>query len=258
MSDVLVLAYHALSEHWPAALSVPPRALELQLEHLLRAGYRPATFHDAVTAPADEKTMAVTFDDGFRSVLTRGFPTLERLGIPATVFVATAFPDRGQPLSWPGIEHWRGTSYEEELVPLSWKELRDLADAGWEIGSHTRSHPRLTVLEEGELLDELLASRLACERHLDRPCRSLAYPYGAVDARVLRAAEMAGYSAAATLPRRLHGSSLLDWPRVGIYRADGRWRFRLKVSRPVRRLRLDAAPKLAAAAGGRPTPDPET
>ena len=53
MSDVLVLCYHAVSPRWPADLSVTPEAFERQLQLLVGRGYRGATFHDAVTSPAD-------------------------------------------------------------------------------------------------------------------------------------------------------------------------------------------------------------
>ena len=74
---------------------------------------------------------------------------------------------------------------------------------------------------------------------MGRDCESLAYPYGAVDRRVVAAAERAGYSHAVTLPRGLHRPEPLHWPRVGIYHVDGeaRWRWRMKVSPLARRIR---------------------
>jgi hypothetical protein len=72
---------------------------------------------------------------------------------------------------------------------------------------------------------------------MGRPCRSIAYPYGDVDARVIEATRAAGYELAAALPKR-HGSrDPLDWPRVGVYHGDDLRRFKLKVSPLLRRLR---------------------
>jgi peptidoglycan/xylan/chitin deacetylase (PgdA/CDA1 family) len=237
MSDVVVLCYHALSERWGAELSLPPREFERQIARLLDSGYVGTTFQRAVSSPPAERTLAVTFDDGFRSVLTLGLPVLERLGLPASVFVATAFPDSGRPLSWPGIDQWLGGPHSHELAPLSWAELGTLASAGWEIGSHSRTHPRLTELDDGRLAEELEGSRADCEERLGLSCRSLAYPYGGVDDRVAEAARRTGYVAAATLPRRLHPPALLRWPRVGVYWRDRGLRYRLKVSPTMRRLR---------------------
>lgn len=248
MSDPrLVLCYHAVSREWPCELAIPPERLERQLRMLLAHGYRAVTFSALVAAPPTERLLAVTFDDGFQSTFAGGAPVLARLGIPATAFVPTAFV--GAPvLSWPGIDQWSGGPFAQELTPASWATLRTLADSGWEIGSHTCTHPHLTELDDERLASELHASRAVLEAHLERPCRSLAYPFGAVDRRVEAAARDAGYEAAAALPIRLDHPTALAWPRVGIYRTDGGWRYRVKVGRAGRALRETpiAAPMLAA------------
>ncbi|MGH2804104.1 MAG: polysaccharide deacetylase family protein [Thermoleophilaceae bacterium] len=226
-----------MSDRWPCELAVRPAALKRQLELLLGRGYVGTTFSEAVTGPPAERTLAVTFDDAFRSVVERAAPVLSDLGIPATVFVPTAFPDREPVLSWAGIEHWVGGEHHDELRTPSWLDLRSLAEAGWEIGSHTRSHPRLTALDDATLAAELTESREACEHHLGRACTSLAYPYGDVDDRVVAAVAAAGYTAAAALPARPRQRGALEWPRVGVWRDDWLGRYRLKVSPRVRRLR---------------------
>ena len=236
MPDVLVLCYHAVSERFPAALSVTPEAFERQLHLLARAGYRGATFEDAVKARSG-RTVAITFDDAYLSVLTLGKPLLDAVGFPATVYAPTAYldtPDR--PLRWDGIEQWHGGEHEQELLPMSWDQLGELAETGWEIGSHTRTHPHLTQVGDDALREELVRSREEVESRLGR-CTTLAYPYGDHDERVVAAAGAAGYAAAGTLPARLHAERPLAWPRVGIYHADDERRFRLKVSRTLRRVR---------------------
>jgi peptidoglycan/xylan/chitin deacetylase (PgdA/CDA1 family) len=120
---------------------------------------------------------------------------------------------------------------------MSWDQLGELAEAGWEIGSHTRTHPHLTTLDDETLREELVRSREEVEQRLGRACPTLAYPYGDHDERVVQAAGAAGYTAAGTLPGRLPRPRPLAWPRVGVYRGDDERRFRLKVSRGMRRLR---------------------
>jgi peptidoglycan/xylan/chitin deacetylase (PgdA/CDA1 family) len=234
VADVLVLCYHAVSDRWPSALAVSPERLERQLAMLVRRGYRGATFERAITAPPASRTLAVTFDDGYLSVLTHARPVLDRLGLPATVFVPTDFVGTDSPMQWPGIDEWVGGAHEEELRGMTWEQLGSLRDAGWEIGSHTCSHPRLSRLGDAALTRELRESRRACEDRLGS-CRTLALPYGDGDARVLAAARDAGYVAVAGLPGR--GTPSAGWRRVGIYPADGQGRFAVKVARPVRRLR---------------------
>jgi peptidoglycan/xylan/chitin deacetylase (PgdA/CDA1 family) len=241
LTDVLVLCYHAVSERWPAALSIAPSHLEEHVRMLADRGFRGVTFNEAALRPPSAKTLAITFDDAFRSVIELAFPILSRVGFPATVFAPTDFVGIEEPMAWPGIDHWRETGYAKELVPMSWKELEHLAQAGWEIGSHTRSHPRLPTLDGDGLEDELQTSRQEIERRLARPCTSLAYPYGDHDARVVEAARQAGYEAAGTLPARLTPpAGPLDWPRIVVTHDDGARRFRWKISSFVRTARATA------------------
>jgi peptidoglycan/xylan/chitin deacetylase (PgdA/CDA1 family) len=231
LKDVLVLCYHAISERWPAALSIAPEHLEEHVSMLVHRGYRGVTFYEAVTRPPASKALAITFDDAYRSVIELALPILSRAGFSATVFAPTAFVGSEEPMAWPGIDHWRDTEYAEELVPMSWQELEHLAEIGWEIGSHTRSHPRLPTLDDARLQDELQRSRHDIEGHLAGPCPSLAYPYGDHDDRVVEAARHAGYETAGTVPARLRRpAGRLDWPRIIVTRADDARRFRWKIS----------------------------
>lgn len=237
-----MLCYHAVSDDWPAALSVTPAALEHQLTRLVRAGWLGTTFTDAVAAPPRGRVLAVTFDDGFASVAQRAAPILERLGLPGTVFVPVDWPGRDEPMRWPGIDRWLGTPWERELLPMGWEDYAAMTARGWEIGSHTCSHPRLTELTDAALAHELSASRSECERRLGRPCRALAYPFGALDARVVAAASHAGYEAATGLPGSVVRPSRLAYPRVGVWHTDAPWRFRLKTSRTAARASVAGSP----------------
>jgi peptidoglycan/xylan/chitin deacetylase (PgdA/CDA1 family) len=237
LSDTLVLCYHAVSPSWPADLSITPERLEWQLELLVRRGYEGRTFTEAAAGRGGRKVVSVTFDDSYRSVIELAFPILSRLGLPGTVFVPTRFAGSEAPMSWAGIGQWLAGPHERELMPMSWEELAQLAEGGWEIGSHTRSHPRLTQVGDDDLAAELDESKKECERRLGRPCESIAYPYGDHDDRVVAAARRAGYVAAGTLPSRFDARDPLRFHRVGVYYGDDERRFRLKVSRPLRMLR---------------------
>src|SRR6476620_8711049 len=118
MSDVVGLCYHAVSPDWPAQMSVTPERFEQQLKLLVGRGHRGATFAQAATAPPHRRTVAVTFDDGLRSVLERAFPRRERVGLPATCFGPASFVGVGEPLGWGGVERWASGPYEDELRPL--------------------------------------------------------------------------------------------------------------------------------------------
>jgi peptidoglycan/xylan/chitin deacetylase (PgdA/CDA1 family) len=243
-SDALVLCYHAVSETWPADLSISPGRLREHLEHLRARGYRGVTFSELV-AGAEGKVVAVTFDDGYRSVVELAAPILAELGFPGTLFVPTDHIGTEQPMAWPGIEQWLGTDHEPELVPMGWDEVRALRDAGWEIGSHTRSHSKLSRIDPARLADELTGSRRICAAELGA-CDSIAYPYGDHDEAVVEATGAAGYAAAATLPDGSPPPRPLAWPRVGIYNNDDLRAFKLKTSPLVRRARGSRAWPLVA------------
>jgi len=131
------------------------------------AARRPARLSNYLDAPPGPECFTVSFDDAHASVLTLAAPLLRELGIPATLFVPTA---------------WVGTGPEW----LDEAGLRALRDLGWEIGAHTVSHPRMSVRLFGED-DVAHARRLEqeCERSRHRlgeilgvSPRLFAYPYG--------------------------------------------------------------------------------
>ncbi len=247
MKDVLSLCYHAVSDTWPADLAMPAGRMREQIQQLLDRGYRPVTFSEALDDSASGRLLAVTFDDGFRSVLERGLPVLRELGVPATLYVPS--DHIGSPaMAWAGLDRWLGGPHEHELAAMEEPELRELMDAGWEIGSHTVSHPRLTQVDDSQLEEELRRSREALEERLDRHCPSIAYPYGDVDDRVARAAVAAGYANGAGLAGYGGAGDPMRWPRVGVYLPDTPRRFALKVSRLARLTRVAGARHAVASA----------
>lgn len=153
---------------------------------------------------------------------------MNRLGLPGTVFAPTAYAGTDRLMGWDGYDVWLGTEHEEELRCMSWDELNGLAEDGWEIGSHTRTHPRLSQLGDDEIAEELSASRQDCLDRTGRACRVLAYPYSDYDERVVRAASEAGYLFATTVPRGPREPRPFEWPRVGVYRGEGPRRVQLR------------------------------
>lgn len=81
---------------------------------------------------------------------------------------------------------------------MGWDQLRALAAAGHEIGSHTLTHPLLPGLDDARLEAEVAGSRARLEAALGVPCRSFCYPNGDCDDRVVAAVRRAGYEVAVT------------------------------------------------------------
>ena len=245
-TDVLVLAYHAISDTWDAGTTVAPAQIEAQVKYLLRRGYQSVTFERALSAPPPGNVLAVTFDDAHRSVFETAFPILSALGVVATVFAPTDYIGTGEPTAWEGFADAARGPHAAELICMDWDQLRTVVEAGWAVGSHTCSHPYLPRLAPADLQRELVGSRALLEERLQRPCRTLAYPYSAVDGRVVEATAAADYAYAATLPI---GHSLplpLRWSRVGVFRSDSLRRFKVMTSRATRRLIATSTGTLAA------------
>ena len=231
--DRLVLCYHGIHPE-PRHGEVTPEALRAQLALVLKRGHRFTTFSDAVLGLPAGRVAAVTFDDGIASAVEFGLPVLDELGLPATMFLT---------LDTLGVGG--------RLVPA---DAERLVARGWEVGSHTVSHPNLTKLDDGALSSELRSSREGIERLTHVPCTSVAYPKGYADGRVVAAAEAAGYVAGAALEGATDlGPIVLAWPRVGVRGDDSVRVFGLKCSRAVRRARSGWArepiAKLATGAG---------
>jgi peptidoglycan/xylan/chitin deacetylase (PgdA/CDA1 family) len=245
VTEVLVLCYHAVSDTWPSPAAISTSALDAQLRFLLRRGYRPLPLSAALDRDAPRRALAVTFDDAYASILEAGLPILERLGVPGTVFVPTGPASAGGRMTWSELAQWVGSEHESELRCMTWEELRRLSERGWEVGSHTCSHPHLTEIGEDRARAELRDSRAACEEELQRPCTALAYPFGSYDATVKELAAAAGYRTAVTLDERiaasLRGRGRLEVPREAIYRSTGWVAFAAKTSRLVRRVRVSKA-----------------
>jgi peptidoglycan/xylan/chitin deacetylase (PgdA/CDA1 family) len=209
-----LLAYHGVGPRTadPARLLVDPELLESHVRFLQRRGYRFVTAEELLDeGPPGPRTAVLTFDDGFRNWLTAAVPLLRRLGVRATFYVC------------PGLfggRHWHLEGEEGRLLDES--GAQELLEAGMELGSHTMSHPDLRLLDGGELSRELEESKSALERLTGRPCRTLAYPYGLYDERVVSAARAAGYELAfAWLPgpwRPLEAPRLPAPPRHGARR----------------------------------------
>lgn len=228
----LVLCYHAVSETWGDRLSVRPGELERQVASLLRRGFRGV---DAAAAAAGARRgVHATFDDAYRSV-DSALPVLERLGVPATVFACSGYAGDGRSLDVPELAA-EAARHPDELATMDWDALRALVERGVEVGSHTVSHPRLTMLADGELRRELTESKAQLEDELGRPCRFVAYPYGDEDGRVQAAAKAAGYDGGFALPAREERGNSFAIPRVGVYRRDSLVRFTLKTLRSARQL----------------------
>ena len=148
------------------------------------SGLSVAPLMDAVAAiPRLGTAVALTFDDGDRSVLERAVPVLARHGLPCTVFVIG--------------DHLRRPLASDRYLDVS--ALRELAAVpGVSIGAHGATHRPLPALDDVRLDEELRRSVEALSDVLGRRPAVMSYPHGAVDRRVVSFVARAGFEAAAT------------------------------------------------------------
>jgi len=246
VASPLILCYHAVADDWDSDLAVTTAQLREQLEYFAARGYVGATFSQSEeqrVAGDGGRRVVVTFDDGFRSVL-RARPILDSIGFPGTVFVVSRYVSTGQPFGWHGVAQWLESPLGRELESLTWEECRDLRESGWEIGSHTLTHPLLPLLDDARCRDELEQSRREVAAHLGS-CETLAYPYGQATAAVAAAARTAGYRAACTLRFARQGEGPFLRSRIGIVRSDTLRRVALKAHPMVSVVRATPLARLA-------------
>ncbi|HVT43765.1 MAG TPA: polysaccharide deacetylase family protein [Thermoanaerobaculia bacterium] len=189
-----ILCYHIVQSPRDTLFSVDRDVFLQQMQYLASSGYNVIPLSDLVdyvTGKRDsipENSVVITVDDGWRSTYTEIYPVMQRFRFPFTVFVYPKIIER--------------TSYA-----LTWSQIREMADQGVDIESHTFSHAYLTRRKQSHLdaaayrkwlRTELGGSRELLEEKTGRPVRYLAYPYGDYDDRLAAAVAEHGYEAALT------------------------------------------------------------
>lgn len=173
-----------------------------------------------------KQVVAITFDDGFVSVVKNAIPVLRKYGLTAAIAVPAG--NLGQQPRWL-LED--GGQRESELV-VNEEQLLELDRAGFEVVSHTMSHLVLTKAEDDKLKFELVNSKQALEELVGHEVIGISYPHGAYDKRVCRAAEDAMYRLGFTI-EPLMMDETTDNMRIGRFSVsprDGLFKFGLKIS----------------------------
>ncbi|HXS64350.1 MAG TPA: polysaccharide deacetylase family protein [Streptosporangiaceae bacterium] len=215
---VPILMYHEITAEpvLSGRLAVPPDTFAQQLGYLKAAGYHTLTagqFANALAwkAPLPPKPVVLTFDDGFADFYYTALPLMQSLGLAGTLFVTSG---------------WTGASggYLSEHSPpgmLTGEQIREIADAGIEIGAHSVTHPELDQISAGSLRQELVGGKQALEDLLGVPVPGLAYPFGYSSKAVRDSAAAIGYEYACAVGNRLAstGADRFALPRLTIGRS---------------------------------------
>ena len=227
-SSIVFLMYHELEvpgrrlcqdEPGYVRYVVHSSAFETQMQWLHRISCRGVSVSQALEFP-DRPCVALTFDDGSETDLVTAAPILDGLAFTATFYITTGFLGK------------RGY--------LSRQQLRELSDAGFEIGCHSMTHPYLSDLSEGDLNREMLEPRKRLEDIVGKPVEHFSCPGGRYNRKVQLIAQRGGYRTLSTSrvwPNSLdtdlfqlgrvvimRDSRLSDFQRI--CRKQGLWRLR--------------------------------
>lgn len=165
----VALMYHRFGENGIPSTNIRVEQFERHLQILAEGGYRVVPLAEIVAAmkagtPVPPKTVAITVDDAYASVLAVGWPRLKARGWPLTLFVSTDPVDRGT------------HGY------LTWDQIRTLAAEGVTIGAHSKSHAHMARLSAAEAAAEIAESNARFAAELGKVPELFAYPYGEANA----------------------------------------------------------------------------
>ncbi len=192
---VSVITYHHFSDQCTNALCMPIAEFSKQMAFLKKEGYRTVTMKQVLEfinyqEPLPRKAVAITIDDGYRSVYELAYPILKRYNFKASLFIYTDF-------------------IGDSPNSLSWEQLREMTENGLEVEAHTITHADLTRKRSGEseaeyrerVRRELRVPRELIRKHLGQEAVWLAYPYGRLNNLVISMAMEEGYRGGVTVTR---------------------------------------------------------
>lgn len=174
-----VLYYHSVKESADNEVTITPKILRTQLKYIHDQGYVTLTTSDLKAyilndSPIPEKSILITFDDGYMDNYYSAFPILKDFNMVATIFCITSDLD--------------GSYY------LSKEAIREMSSYGIDIESHTVNHPHLNKMTYDKQLEELLESKKTLEEITGKEINSIAYPFGDFNNDSIKAAKDAGYT----------------------------------------------------------------
>ena len=125
------------------------------------------------------RPIIITFDDGNLNNYTAAFPIMQKYGFTGVLYIVG---------NYMGADQFMNAD-----------QIKQMAAAGWEVGSHGMNHKDLTLLEPQEQRSEIVDSKNYLQNTLGFPINTIAYPYGLYDPSVIDYSYFAGYTAGMSL-----------------------------------------------------------
>jgi len=233
-SSPRVLMYHMVRSHRPGTrfnkLRVPPECFARQLQWLTKHGFQFLFASELFGSnPPPEKSVCLTFDDGFADNLLHADPLLEQVAAKATLYLVT---DRNE--GWSSKKKLHHNDEELRSEPkLKDEQVQTMLESGrWELGAHTRRHVNLKSVDDATAKSEIESSVNDFHDRFHVVPPTFAYPFGLFEPRHIEMVHRAGYVGAVTTE-----PGIGDWPyrdpqrvpRIKISGADNMLSFAIRM-----------------------------
>ena len=186
-NSVTILAYHEICDLPKEIIhqytyNVTPPAFREQMEFLCKNDYSVIRLEELISCLTQnrelpQKSVVITFDDGYRSNYTNAFPVLKRYNFPATVFLATDYIGKSEVFPWFNGLSERNQKARENWIPLSWGEIIEMSQDNIRFGSHTCSHANIRKMSEREFGKEIEESKRVIEGKINKHVNLFSYPF---------------------------------------------------------------------------------
>jgi peptidoglycan/xylan/chitin deacetylase (PgdA/CDA1 family) len=166
-------------------LDISPAVFENQVKTLQEASYSALFINDVVDMlfrikPVPEKSVVLTFDDGYGDFYTDVFPILKKYQMKATIYVVPGFLDK--------------------LNYMTSEEVQEIAQSGLvEVAAHTLHHLNLKSVPDVVAVKEIKGSKTQLETLIGRDVRNFAYPYGEFTQHTAEIVESSGFRSAVSV-----------------------------------------------------------
>jgi peptidoglycan/xylan/chitin deacetylase (PgdA/CDA1 family) len=182
--SIPVIMYHSIDYEEGNELRVPKEKFREQMKYLKDNGYTTLTMgelYNFMTSnkPIPEKSIVLTFDDGYKDNYENAYPILKEFGLKGTVFIITNCIDKDKGF-------------------LTSKELKEMDKNGMDIESHTLNHDKLGELPYNKQVETLKGSKEFLEKLLNKKVKYIGYPYGKYNNDTIKATKDTGYNIAFT------------------------------------------------------------
>tara|TARA_B100000586_G_scaffold202389_1_gene150400 strand:- start:27 stop:812 length:786 start_codon:yes stop_codon:yes gene_type:complete len=189
-SEIPILMYHEIRDQYDNMMCISQKEFSRQMGLLERQDYKTislARLKKGVenNEETNEKLVVITFDDGHEGVYSNAYPILRDNGFIATLYVVPSWIDSKEMftrrIGSTGKEIPLGEQYS---AFMSWENLKELSNHGYDIGSHTFSHQLLINLENEALKQELDLADKAIKDNLGLGVKHFCYPYGSFNEQI--------------------------------------------------------------------------